>query len=288
MGDKAAIRLSEVLFPGVSESKRVWYKTQNEPNPAFDQWYSDYYSVDDPEKFYADNPRPGPKLERDVPARFDIRVMRRKLPTYELKLRYLRDTCLHIGEGSSRVVFAVSPKRVIKLAGGEDLSNGAESVKSPHVEMKNMRKAGEYQNKREYMLYEKGMKGGYDELFPRVFEIADDDSWLLSELVRPLSDQSELRDMMGFKNNQVMFDRAMALFTTKDGWKSTWGSELLRSLGDENGKYVRLVVKLLQDNPGIHAGDLEPVDQWGKGSDGRLVLLDVGGDNEMMKRFYGR
>ncbi len=287
------MKLSEVLFPGVSESKRVWYKTQNEPNPAFDQWYSDYYSVDDPEKFYRDNPRPGPKLERDVPARFDIRVLRRKLPTYESKLRYLRDTCLHIGEGSSRVVFAVSPKQVIKLAGGEDLSNGAETEKSPNIELRNMRKAGEYQNKREYELYEKGMKGGYDELFPRVFEIADDDSWLLSELVRPLSNQSELRDMMGFKNNQVMFDRAMALFTTKlfttkDEWKSKWGSELLRSLGDENGKYVRLVVKLLQDNPGIHAGDLEPVAQWGKGSDGRLVLLDVGGDNEMMKRFYGR
>jgi hypothetical protein len=103
-----------------------------------------------------------------------------------------------------------------------------------------------------------------------------------------LSDESELRDMMGFKNNQAMFDRAMALFTTKDGWKSKWGSELLLSLGDENGKYVRLVVKLLQDNPNVLAGDLEPVEQWGKGSDGRLVLLDVGGDNEMMKRFYNR
>jgi hypothetical protein len=279
------MKLFEILF---AESKRVWYRTQNEPNPAFDQWYSDYYSVDDPEKFYKDNPRPGPKLERDVPARFDIRVLRRKLPTYESKLRYLRDTCLHIGEGSSRVVFAVSPKQVIKLAGGEGLSNDAESVKSPDMEMSNMRKAGEYQNKREYELYEKGMKGGYGELFPRVFEIADDDSWLLSELVRPLSDESELRDMMGFKNNQAMFDRAMALFTTKDGWKSKWGSELLLSLGDENGKYVRLVVKLLQDNPNVLAGDLEPVEQWGKGSDGRLVLLDVGGDNEMMKRFYNR
>ena len=280
------MRLGEVLFPGLPESKRVWYKTQNEPNPAFDQWYSDYYSVDDPEKFYRENPRPGPKLERDVAAKFDIRVLRRKLPTYEDKLRYLRDTCLHIGEGSSRVVFAVSPKQVIKLAGGESLSSGTESVKSSNIEMKNMRKAGEYQNRVEYELFEKGMKGGYGELFPRVFEVADDNSWLLSELVRPLNDQTELRDMMGFQDDQIMFDRVMLMLATKDGWKSAQGLELLQELGSEDGRYVRMVVKMLRDNPKMMSRDLEPPEQWGKGSDGRLVLLDAGGNDEMMGRFY--
>jgi len=280
------MRLSELLF-GVllPESKKRWYGTKNEPNPDFDQWYSDYYASDDPEGFYKSNPRPGNKLERDVPASFNIKAFRRLL-TYDDRLRYLRDTSMHVGEGSSRVVFAVTPKMAVKLAGGEGLSNGTETVKSPRVEMKNMRKAGEYQNKLEFDVYEKSVKGGYSELLPRIFEIADDDSWMLVELVRPLSNSNELRDMMGFGDNQVMFDRVMLMLATKDGWKSSSGVELLGELGSEDGKYVRLILKMLRDNPNVLARDLELPDQWGKGSDGRLVLLDAGGDNEMIKRFY--
>lgn len=280
------MKLSELLYSSLPESKRVWYGTRNEPNPGLQSWYDDYYGSDDPMEFYRNNPRPPERVERDVPARFDIRVLRRKLPTYEQKLRYLRDTCLHIGEGSSRVVFAISPKQAIKLAGGSSLSTGTETVKDPSVDMKNMRRAGEYQNQKELKLFEKAEKNGYGVLLPRIFEIADDSSWLLTELVRPLADQSELRDMMGFEDDQIMFDSVMEMLTTQHGWKSTFGAEILDDLGSEDGRYVRLVVKMLKDNPNILAGDLEPYDQWGKGSDGRLVILDVGADNAIMKRFY--
>lgn len=282
------MKLSELLYSSLPESKRVWYGTRNEPNPGLQSWYDDYYGSDDPMEFYRNNPRPPERIERDVPARFDIRVLRRKLPTYEQKLRYLRDTCLHIGEGSSRVVFAISPKQAIKLAGGYSLSTGTETVKDPSVDMKNMRRAGEYQNQKELELFEKAEKNGYSVLLPRIFEIADDSSWLLTELVRPLSDQSELRDMMGFEDNQITFARVMEMLSTQDGWKSDLGAEILDDLGSEDGRYVRLVVKMLKDNPNILAGDLEPHDQWGKGSDGRLVILDIGADNTIMKRFYFR
>ena len=280
-----AAKLSEILFHGLPESKRRWYGTKNEPNPAFDQWYSDYYSADDPEAFYRANPRPDAKLKRDVAAKFDIKRFER-LQTYEDKLRYLRDTSLHIGEGSTRVVFAVSPKQAIKLAGGEGLSNNAETVKSPNIEMKNMRKAGEHQNSVEHQIYERSLVGGYNELLPRIFDKADDNSWLLVELVRPLDSMSELRDMMGFERDQITFDRVLQMIGRKNGWKSDMGIELLGELGSEDGRLVRQIVKLIQDNPNILPADLEREDQWGKGSDGRLVLLDFGADLGMMKRFY--
>lgn len=280
-----AAKLSEILFHGLPESKRRWYGTKNEPNPAYDQWYSDYFSVDDPEAFYRANPKPGAKLERDVAAKFDIKRFSR-LQTYEDRLRYLRDTSLHIDEGSSRIVFAVSPKQAIKLAGGEGLSNNAETVKNPNIEMKNMRKAGEHQNSIEYQIYEASLAGEYSELLPRIFDKADDNSWLLVELVRPLHDNGERRDLMGFENDQITYDRVMTMLSTKDGWKSAVGAELLGELGSEDGRYVRLIVKFLKDNPNVLSRDLEPIHQWGKGSDGRLVLLDFGADLGMMKRFY--
>jgi hypothetical protein len=92
--------------------------------------------------------------------------------------------------------------------------------------------------------------------------------------------------MMGFQDDQITFDRVMLMLATKDGWRSSQGAELLQELGSEDGMYVRMVVKMLRDNPKMMSRDLEPPYQWGKGSDGRLVLLDAGGDDEMMGRFY--
>jgi hypothetical protein len=78
-------------------------------------------------------------------------------------LRKLRESCEWVGSGSSRVVFALSPRRVIKIADSA---------------------AGIAQNKREVKISE---RWGYTGVLARVIWYNQDYSWIVSERAKMLN-----------------------------------------------------------------------------------------------------
>jgi len=282
------MKLSEVLF---ADSKKMWYGTKNAYNPAYDDWKSRYYSTADSlSDFMKNNPKPAQFVAKDLPASFNLGEFKR-FGSYEEKFGYLAGTAMRLGAGSSRVVFAVSPKRVIKLAGGVALANAGERPEDLAGDRGNMRKAGEYQNRREFDTFNSSKGKPYHSLLPQVFEKAEDYSWLLCELVRELKSNEELAEMLGLSGLNEL-----------DAWRSivrsgeignTAAPNLEKFLvararrGADNAVLLQ-VVGLFSSDPDMNVRDTISIEQWGKGSDGRLVLLDSGADYEVIGKHYVR
>lgn len=293
--------LGTVLF---GEGKRRWHGTENVPDPEYLRW------VSDPDAEYP-SPRERLKQAGVVPAkssgRFDMEMFR-ELGTQAERLGYLRSNSMWLGTGSSRIVFAISPKMVIKLAGGRRMDDGG--VDNPGTLVGNMMEAGKYQNVHEYGLWEKyGRSDVVGRLLPRSFDIADDGSWLLSELVRPLRDEEEFRELVGMDEDD--FHRLMRVLGEHGHMNSEyfrnfvgglrrkvetgfggWDDETALTRDEVEGarrglQFLETLERLKGLVPGLRLNEMVDVSAWGKGSDGRLVLLDAGGDETLLKRYYG-
>lgn len=264
------LKLSEILF---ADSKKMWYGARNQVNPAYTQWAN---------SFETSAVAPPAEIVRDVPAKFDLSRFR-DLTTYEERIEYLRNTAMRIGAGSSRVVFAISPKRVIKLAGGSRLADDIEKVIDSGTDKGNMRKAGEYQNHLEMKTYKESSGADYGKLLPMCYELAGDDSWLLAELVRPLGSDHELARLMGMDINQYKDWMSIMYSGRYDTRRAQYFFRDLRSRGMQ---MVEMIRSFLDSNPDIEKADMTRPEQWGKGADGRLVLLDFGADKEIIRKHY--
>ncbi len=281
------VDLFSVLF--FEGSKKRWYGVGNRPNPEYNRWAYE---------FDATGPEPPSRIKSDVSSRggFNLDVFR-GLDSQVDRLEYLRGTSMFLGSGSSRVVFAVSPKWVIKLAGGNSLDWGG--VDNPSSRMT---EAGIYQNRHEFELWEKNGKSDIvGRLLPQSFDIADDGTWLLAELVRPLRDEVELQELSGLDDDDfhslmrvlgehghmnseyfLNFVSRMRQESDRPGIDSSVRELKLRGL-----RFVMLLRRLKQRDPGLQLPELVDPSTWGKGVDGRLVLLDAGADETLMKRYYG-
>lgn len=299
-------RTGDVVFLGMvlfGEGKRRWHGTENAPNPEYLRW------VSDPDAEYP-SPRERVRQSGVVPSksggRFDMEVFR-EIGSQVERFGYLRSNSMWLGTGSSRIVFAVSPKMVIKLAGGRRMDDGG--VDNPKTLVGNMMEAGKYQNLHEHGLWERfGRSDVVGRLLPRSFDVADDGSWLLSELVRPLRGEEELRELVGmdeddfhrlmrvlgehghmnseyFRNFMGGLRRKVDTGTGEDG-ETELSSEELE--GVKRGLlFLETLERLKGLVPNLRLNEMADVSAWGKGSDGRLVLLDAGGDETLLKRYYG-
>lgn len=278
----------DLFFVLYSEgSKKRWHSVQNRANPSYDDW------VTDPD---ADGPRPPMRLVSNVSSArgFELGVFR-ALGTQAERLEYLRGTSMWLGSGSSRVVFAVTPKRVVKLAGGSRLDTGGHDTPEWR-----MTEAGMGQNRHEFEVWE---RVGSDEvvgLLPRCFEIAEDSSWLLAELVRPLDGEGELREMFGLDDDDM--HRLLVVLGEHRHMNSEYFKNFVLGLrekiddpevdsdvreGTKRGLGLVLMIHRLKElDPGLSLVELDDPSAWGKGADGRLVLLDYGADETLIKRYY--
>lgn len=268
----AAVGLSEILY-GVDESKKVWYGAKNYPNPEYERWALDWD---------AGGPPPAARSSVDVKrGAFNIDEFR-KLSDQKARLSYLRAGGMWIGHGSSRVVFAISPKMVIKLAGGNALDSGLTSGRA-----KRMEEAGRAQNRHEYRLWER--LGGDDvgRLLPQCFELSPDGGWLLAELVRPLYSDDELMQLSDLSPED--YERFMEIIDGDGFFRSAFADGVIHDMEERQApglEFVLLIKRLQRLAPGLALIELSGINQWGKGSDGRLVLLDPGADEDIIGRFY--
>jgi predicted NBD/HSP70 family sugar kinase len=245
------MKLFEILFEG----KRVWYGAENQVNPD--------YVADDGTK---------PRISSDVRATYDQRTFE-SIAGNEEKLEYLKKTAKYIDSGSSRIVFAISPKKVIKLIGGTDRDDRrTRSYYQP---------VGRAQNKAEYNAYERA-SSEVKTLLPKIYKVGNSFEWMLAELVRPLNSPDELRKLL--KLDEKQFSSFMTALSF--GGKTDHYQSFLSELNSNQRAYFDILADLIESFD-LQAEDLTTVENWGKSADGRLVILDTGATKEVMKRFYG-
>lgn len=151
------------------------------------------------------------------------------------------------GEGSSRVVFILSGRFALKIA---------------------KKNSGIAQNKAEREAYEKISS---KELVAKVYQHDKFDRWLISDLVKPLRTEEEFEQLTG-----DTFESLEEFLTLVYG-KATYP--------DDASDFFESVVSLV-DEADLEWGDLTVIDQWGKTTDGRAVVLDYGLTPDVYDEYY--
>ena len=107
-------------------------------------------------------------------------------------------------------------------------------------------------------------------ILPKVYEVGPQFLWVLSELVRPLKSDNELKTMFGV--DQKAYSQFMMGIENVDG--ATFKS-FYEALSDDK-KPIADAIVAMSKKFGLYSADLAVLDQWGKTADGRLVILDTG------------
>lgn len=167
-----------------------------------------------------------------------------------------------LGDGSARTVFALDSRKALKMA-------------------KNAK--GIAQNQTELETATDSPEG----LIAKVLQYDPQFKWLVSELVKPITDPAEFKQLTGAEWN--VFSYLVADPT------SNWKNHLVSAVYKENmtveeaannpfiNKTMNYLMKL--KNPLI-SGDLTRLDHWGKTSDQRVVLLDYGFTMDVWEKHY--
>lgn len=202
-----------------------------------------------------------------------------------------------VDTGSSRTVFIIDSKRVLKVA-------------------KNIK--GKAQNKAEVEIYTSNKDSG---LFTKVFRWNASYTWILSELVRPLKQYKEFEELTGLDfftlekafhigempamlehyksqyegNNQVL---QKWLSPNKPNYIDKYDIEGLQEKVQSlqkiyksltNPKVFDFLDKLLsvKEANELEEADLTSIGHWGKTADGRVVILDYGYTTNVRQTHYG-
>jgi len=170
----------------------------------------------------------------------------------------------HIGKGSSRVTFQIDDEKVLKLAWNEK---------------------GIAQNQEEERAYG-------DDIFPQIFDSADDGSWIISEFVLPAKKQ-DFKQCFGISFDEfVSFLYACGKYRFNERYFS-WltmdekryielleTNEDLANFDDYIGNYGTIVI-----------GDMTRIRNYGlttRNGEPHIVLLDSGMSDYVWENFYGK
>ena len=161
------------------------------------------------------------------------------------------------GEGSSRIVFELTPKTVIKLAYG---------VFGIH---QNGEKKPETQGK--------------SSIFTRIYDVAPDMIWLVSEKVIPFKSEQQFKSKTGFDLeilsdiDQIIKDNN-TVDVTKDYIKSIY------KLDNVKLNFIFSIYDIIQREDLLEGDVLNPL-HWGISVvDGSLKLFDYGADKELKQK----
>jgi len=200
---------------------------------------------------------------------------------------YLNSHALFIGAGTSRIAYGISPKWVIKLAGGISFKTVASSL--------GMVEAGAAQNAAEVENYNNASPEAR-KLLPRTVGGSSNFNWIITELVRPVTGFEEMRQL-AFGNHQIVGEygviqtmggllQIIAKAHSSDDEYMQEQLEAIQAISEPVvGEFIDSVVACAQE---LQLGfmDLRRAVQWGESADGRLVLLDFGGTEDVLDEYY--
>lgn len=223
--------------------------------------------------------------------KFSMRLFQSLVSSEDI-IAYATKHLTRLGTGSSRVVFACSRSKVLKIAINEKgfAQNAAELDIAKNNET----------------------KGAVSSVFSSHTDKEKNVVWLISQLVRTVRDTSEFKTLSGF-SWEVYGDTIKAFAKTNaqndlesitSDISNQYSKRLVRlkDQGDErNARYYETLLSDLdlmknsQFFKGIMAamkvnrlmpGDILEIDHYGKTSDGAIVLFDYGFTEDIAKKFY--
>lgn len=203
---------------------------------------------------------------------FDYSVFK-SLKSLPGKIKYAKDNLeLLSNEGTSRIVFLLSSKKVLKLC--------QLSLKEPKV-----KERGIAQNKAEVKNSQE-----ISSLVTKVFDYASDFTWIVSEIARPLTSEKEFYNLAGFP---LKILRMFLIEGSEDNFNiDLYAKRFPKSIKIDLARIKKWegfsdLLKTMKDPlEGLHPGDFGVVDHWGKTAEGRIVLLDSGATWEVIFDLY--
>lgn len=192
-------------------------------------------------------------------------------------VNYAKEHLPFLGQGTSRAVFALSGDKVLKIANGKTL-------------------AGIAQNKQEVNLYTNPKT---KPVVTKVYDVADDYSWIVSEIAKPFSSRAEFRQKTGVSAD--VLDEFVDFIVPGDFEKSCEVYAAVFSLVDlEPDDPYEEIVEWYKTNfkgtviehavdlaaLGAAPGDLGHYGHWGVTTDGRVVAIDYGLTRRILRNFY--
>ena len=187
--------------------------------------------------------------------KFDINYFK-DLQDITLMELYASDYLEILGEGSSRSVYALTSKKVLKIA-------------------KNVK--GIAQNNAELQVY---TDPATEDVSAKIYDSHDRGRWLVSELVRPIHDEREFERLTGVDWEEFIDDLKMTISST--------ARSSMSPLRKDASEFTKKVYKMSEmGSARLKVGDLTELDHWGKTSDGRVVILDYGFTTDVSEKYYG-
>lgn len=200
-------------------------------------------------------------------AKFDPVILTQRNLDFDDAITFVREKAKlrFLGEGSSRIVFALDSKKVLKLA----------------IDVR-----GVAQNKAEVETFQSSPNG----LVASIFRFDPAYQWVISELVRPLNDANEFQQLTGI--SWGIFRRLVG--ENHEDWKGNI-PDILRRVGQKNtsphmvynNPFTKNAMNSLARLPTPLLGaDLNRIEHWGKTPDQRVVLLDYGYTQQVSDDHY--
>jgi len=163
-------------------------------------------------------------------------------------LEYPKVTLEFLGQGSSRNVYIISSKKVLKMAYNE---------------------AGIMQNKKEVETY---VKFGSSGIITKIYDSDSKGLWIISELVKPFLNEKQFLNAAGILPQDI----------PKVKLESSEKSYIYTPAGKE----FALKIQNFTKQSGLRLGDLINFFNYGTNSDGHVVILDSGFDDEVYNKYY--
>lgn len=181
------------------------------------------------------------------------------LPNESIMLAYAENYLDEIGRGSSRGVFVLTSKKVLKVA---------------------LNPKGLAQNRAEVQVYTDPATA---DTAAAIHDADEEGRWLISDVVRPLSSEEEFRKLTGVEWSDFVVDLEATLSSTA---RATWGHADMRK---DAQPFTKAVYKMAEmGSSRLKVGDLTELGHWGKTPDGRVVILDYGFTEDVATKHYSR
>lgn len=201
---------------------------------------------------------------------------------------YLNSHAMVIGYGSSRIAYGISPKHAVKLAGGKGFM--LNSTELGRVE------AGRAQNEAEVENYAKASESAR-RVLPRTVSAPNNQfNWIISELVRPVTGYEEMRQL-AFGNHQIvgmdgviqsfggLFNIIYETYVIENDEFAEQLDAIIAISDPVVGQFIENIVSATRELD-LSLYEIRRPIQWGKSADGRLVLLDFGGTEDVLEEYY--
>jgi len=188
--------------------------------------------------------------------KFEIEKLK-SLPNESVMQAYAMNYLEPLGQGSSRIAFVLSSKKVLKIARNEK---------------------GISQNKAEIEVYTDPATA---DTAAKIYDFDDQGRWITSDLVKPLTDPSEFMKLTGVSWEEFVQDLASSV--------SKFAREKGMTLNKRAHEFTQKAYNMAEKGKSkLKLGDLTVLDHWGKTPNGRVVILDYGFTEDVEAKHYSK